>query len=308
MSTKTKRRLKLVLISIFFLALVGSLVFTSLGRWLALGAGGLWQGFLNLPGMTWARQQMEASSGFEQETESSADMEAVNAILRAGHALQEQEAYEGALQRYREALNLKDDYAPTHMALASLYLQSGREDDALEQLEKAAQLDPDEGLIQGQLGHLYLKRRELEKAVDALERARELEPEESLYRYWLGVAYHYRSYADVEKAIFELETAVELEPDQGELYYHLAMATMRRDDEGDEQQAIRALEKAVELDPSQTEALYYLGQLYFQLGEPEAAASAWRQYVATSDDAESVEAVRDWLRNLEEVSESGTTP
>lgn len=306
MRAKVDPRLKLAILAALIVALVGAVLFTPLGYWVAGGAAGLWQRFLGLPGIAWARQQMGETGEGSTEVVSGQDAEAINSMLEAGHALQQGEAYEEALRRYREALNLDEEYAPTHVALAGLYMQLGREDDALAELEKAAALAPDNVFVLGQLGKLYLQRDEFEKGVDALERAAELDPDDAILRYWLGVAYHYRSYTDVQKAVSTLEEAAQIAPDEAEIHYHLAMAYVRRDDDLDEQKAIRALIQTLKLDPTQTEAYYYLGQLYIKTAERDAGIAAWEHYVAESDDAESVEKVRGWLRNMKAGAEPGS--
>lgn len=306
MREQTDPRLKLAILPALVLALVGACLFTPLGDWVAEGVTSLWQGFLGLPGIDWARQQMGESGEGSAEVVSGQDAEAINSILEAGHAFQEEEAYEEALRRYREALQLDEEYAPTRVALAGLYMQLGREDDALEELQTAAALAPDNAFVLARLGQLYLQRDEFDKGVDALERAAELDPNDAIPRYWLGVAYHFRSYTDIQKAVSTLEEAAELGPDEAEVHYHLAMAYIRRDDDLDEQKAINALIRTIELDPEQAEAYYYLGQLYIQTDEREAGIAAWEHYVAESDDAETVEKVRGWLRNVQAGSESAT--
>ena len=85
---------------------------------------------------------------------------------------------------------------------------------------------------------------------------------------------------------------------------YLAMAYVRRDDDLDPQRAIASLEKALELDRTETEAFYYLGQLYLKTGQRDKAIAAWREYVVWSDNPESVDKVRTWLRDLEQGSTS----
>jgi len=278
------------------------LAFTPLGSRLGSGLAGLGRAFGALPGIAWARGQWQTAATPQEATTSTpiANSEEINAILREGRALQEQGDIDGALQRYREALKRQEDYAATHLALASAYLQLEREEEALTELERAAELAPDNSFVQAQLGRLYLKREDLAKSVAALEKARELDPEDSQIRYWLGAAYYFRSYADVSSAVTELEKATELDPEDAESQTRLAMAYMHRDDTGDRDRALRALEKALELDPQQAEPYYYLGQLYLQAGRREEAIAAWREYVAKGEDQEAVARVRTWLQALEE--------
>jgi len=308
MHTNTTRRLKLVICLSAVLALVLVFLVTPVGTWLKSGVAGLWRAFGNLPGIAWARDNAgSASSSSEgEETASAADSEAINAILEAGHQLQEQGAPEKALRRYREALVKDEEYAPTHMALAGVYMQLDKEDDALREMERAAELAPDNSFVLGQLGQLYLKHEDFDAGVAVLKRAKEADPQDQEIRHWLGAAYLFRSYADAESAVQELEAAAKMDPEDAAAQYRLATAYVRRDKEQDKQRAISALERAVQLDPSQTEAYYYLGQLYLETDQGEAAISAWRHYVLVSEDAETVAKVRMWLDAQEEGRASGS--
>ena len=295
MGVKLSVWLKLVVPIAVLLALLMGLLLTPLGDW-------LWQGFLHLPGIAWARDQIESTSESDApgDAAADADTDAIHAILQSGYEKQMSNAYEEALQSYREALRLDDRYAPSHVALAGLYMQLGRQDQAIEELETAAGLQPDSPMVFTQLGQLYLQQGDLPKAVAALQRAKEIDPEDPITRYWLGVAYHQRSYQDAEDSVHELEEAVRLEPNEADLYFHLAMAYVRRDDDQDTLNARAALKRTLELDPSQTEPYYYLGQLALQDEDYATALEAWRRYVAVSDDLETVEKVRQWLPNLQE--------
>lgn len=298
MTTAIRVRIRLGIVIVLFLTLVAAALFTPLGLWVGRGAGNLWQGFVNLPGIALVRQQME-SGGKGEQSALAPNTETIHEILRAAYTLQENESYEEALRKYREALQLDESYAPTHLALAALYLELGRTDEAITELEEAAQLDPESPVAWGQLGRLYLQKREFDKAVLALQRAMELDPKESRYRYSLGVAYHYRSYTDAENAVKELEEAAQLNPKQAEIYYNLGLAYLRRDDLQDEQRAIDAFLKSLELDPDQTEVYYYLGRAYFETDQMEAGVAAWRQYVQVSPDVKTVARVREWLREYD---------
>jgi len=314
MSDTQRRPLRAFAVLAVLLVLVIALLVTPLGRWLGSGLGALWHGFGSLPGIAWAREQWEAASTPQAEAGKGATpvtaSEEINAILKEGQALQEQGKLDDALARYRQALGTDEDYAPTHLALASVYLQLGRDEDALKELQRAAELAPDNSFVQAQLGRLYLKREDTAVAVAALEKAKELDPEDAQIRYWLGAAYYFRSYADSRAAVTELEKAAELDPKDAETHARLAMAYVRREDPEDRDRALESLEKALELDPTQTEPYYYLGQLQLQAGRQKEAIAAWREYVARGQDEEAVERVRGWLQSLgeEEPPPPGPTP
>lgn len=300
MRSVAKLRLRLLIWLLVVVGVVAALVFTPAGAWTKAGVASLSRGFGNLPGIAWARESVGSAATSEEAPAPAADSERINTILEAGHALQEQGAHEEALRRYREALVEDEEYAPTHVALAGVYLQLGREDDAVRHLERAAELAPDSNFVHRQLGQLYLKRDDFEAGVASLMRAKEAGPQDQETRRWLGAAYLFRSYADAENAVKELEMAAELDPEDAALQSRLAMAYVRRDEALDKKRAITALERAVQLDPSETEAYYYLGRLYLDTDQREAGIEAWRYYAATSDDLETVEKVRNWLRAQEE--------
>ena len=201
---------------------------TPLGPWLARGAAGLMQGVANLPGIAWAREQAAGASSSTVETGTTNPSAAVKEALRAGLALQKEGKLQAALERYREALNLDQAYAPTHAALASLYHDLGQDDQALQELERAAELDPSNGYIHAQLGQFYLHRERYEEAVAALERATGALPEDAEVHSLLGAACYYRAHEDLNRAVSALEKSVELAPDQAQTHLRLAMAFVRR--------------------------------------------------------------------------------
>lgn len=305
MRRRSTGRRKLIILVVASLLVLALLLFTPLGWWLARGVAGIGRGIANLPGIAWLRTQseMSESSGVSSPGGSGrtgSGLADIDEILGTGLEFQQGSQYERALEHYREALDLDEEYAPAHLAMASLYAELGRDDEALAEMERAAELAPDSGFILGRLGQLYMQRDDYERSVDALRGAIETGEYEEDTVYALAVSLLYRSRADAEKAIEGLELAAQRQPDEAGIYYHLANAYMWRDGVGDEQRAIDALNRALELDDTLTEPYFYLGRLYMRLGDRENAVAAWRQYVNVSDDAETVAQVREFLSTLEE--------
>ncbi len=303
--SRNRRLIALVAAAAALLLSVPCCLCTPLGPAVARGGARVWQGFTDLPGIAWAREQAQSSptpamgDGETGATRGSAGSDAVRSLLQEGMDLQKGGKLDEALARYRQALEMDDEYAPAHATLAMLYLQMGREDEALAELERAAELAPDNGYVLGQLGAIYLKRGDLDKAVPILERAKAAEPEEAQIRSWLGAAYYGRSLADAEASVVELEKGVELDGKDAGLQSGLGLAYMRREGPGDRERAIACFQKALELDPEQAGPYYYLGQLYMQGGQRSEAAAAWQRYVEKGDDPDQVEQVRQWLEELE---------
>jgi len=301
MRIRNKPLLKLSVVGILLILVVCLLAVTPLGYWLVRGIAGL----ASLPGIAWAREHMASTSTPGEDTgaaASSGGSSAIDAILDAGRELQEKGLTEEALDRYREALQRDPGYLRTHISLADLYIKTGRTKDAAQELEKAAELAPDNAAIHAKLGELYYELDEYESGVRVLERAKEIDPQDPDIRHLLGLTYFYRSRADAVSAVAEMEETASLTPDDAEVQYHLAMAYIVREADGDTERAIKALEKATRLDPAKSDAYLQLGRMYLESGRAEAAVAAWEQYVATSDDAETVEKVRQMIRNVRQMS------
>jgi len=300
MSTRRSIPWVLIIPAIVILALALGLWLTPLNAWAGRVATATWRAVLRLPGVAWLRGEMASTDQGQLSSApaSDADREAVLGFLQEGLALKRKGAYEQAFERYREALSLDEEYAPTFVALGELFLDMDREEDAIEAFEQAAMLSPDEPRIFTRLGAIYLDRDELDKAVVVFSHAQELSPDDSDVLYMLGVARAYRSYVDSREAVDVLEQAAELAPNDADIQSQLAQAYVRRNDPRDLPRAIAALERTLELDATQTKARYYLGQLYMQTGQPDEAIAAWERFVETSDDRETVAQVRSWLKNL----------
>jgi len=274
---------------------------TPLGPWLGRAASGLVRGVANLPGIAWLRGEMADTA--DETTPipgtSGEPSAALRELLQAGLALQKEDKPQEALERYLEALQLDEQYAPTHAALASVYEQFGQVDKAIEELERAAELAPENSAIQTQLGRLYLRQESYDAAIAALERATQIEPEDAEIRSLLGTAYLYRAHDDLQRSIAALEKSIALDAENAQSRFYLAMAYIQRDGTGDVERALEQLEKSLALDAEQTAIYFYLGQLYARSGNTKKAIDAWRRYVEVGQDSEAVAQVQAWLKSLE---------
>ena len=294
---------RLLVAAALVVAVTLALVLTPAGPWSGRAWDQLWGSVLDLPGIAWARVQMQGRQE-EMAEAPTANMEEIHALLEDGRASQQDEALEAALGRYREALELDEEYAPSHVALASVYLQLGQMDEAIKEMERAAELAPDEVFVWSRLGEIYFKQDRHSEAVETFERVKTLTPDDGDARYWLGLSYYFRSFDDLEQAVLELERAAVLDPNSPEVSFHLAMAYLRRDDSDDHLRAIAALERVLVLDPAETDVYFQLGQLYLRAEQYDRARQAWQRFVARSQDTERVTRVRVWLDELEESTAS----
>ena len=77
----------------------------------------------------------------------------------------------------------------------------------------------------------------------------------------------------------EFQAAVKSAPDWLTARVNLAIATLNRQNDGDERLALDILARALDIDPDEPRALYTSGILHFQLGEIEAAKARFARVV-----------------------------
>ncbi len=116
-----------------------------------------------------------------------------------------------AEEQFREAIEIKADYAPAHFELALVYGRQGKIKEAISKLE-ALQADlPNDIGVAFQLGLLYAQNKELDKAVTELLRAVELAPNFANARWYLAAIYEEQGKKAL--ALIELKEILKTNPD-----------------------------------------------------------------------------------------------
>jgi tetratricopeptide (TPR) repeat protein len=86
-------------------------------------------------------------------------------------ALLEAASLDRAVEAYRRALAIRDDYAPAHLRLAKALELQNRDDEARSSYQRAAELDPEDAFAPLGLGSLALRGGETDAAIALLEHA-----------------------------------------------------------------------------------------------------------------------------------------
>jgi tetratricopeptide (TPR) repeat protein len=97
--------------------------------------------------------------------------------------------HQRAIARFREALALQPDYAPSHLLLGSSLLALGRNVEAVRELKRAAALMPQQPQAHLQLAKAYAASDNWLAAVQEWQRLVELAPSEPEYAYQSGRAW-----------------------------------------------------------------------------------------------------------------------
>ncbi|MFH1679639.1 MAG: tetratricopeptide repeat protein [Candidatus Eisenbacteria bacterium] len=176
------------------------------------------------------------------------------------------ERWEDAAAEYEKLA--ADGYRPfdIHHRLVGVYLRLGRGEDAIRNAEVLAEIDPSNMKLRAELGDLYLSLGREREGIAALEAAWKADPGEP------GPA---RRLVEVHLAAERFEEAEallrELLAHDGEDSWAWARLSYARLRLGDEEESLRAIERAAAIDPTNGGIHYLLGNTYLLRGRLEEA-------------------------------------
>jgi len=192
------------------------------------------------------------------------DPQSVEAHLLLGMAYRAQGTQEmlaEAVAEFRQALEVKPDFAPAHFYLAHVYLDLGRPARAKEELEAALTQAPGNPQFLASLGEAQRQLKDPGKAVETIRQALASDPSLGEARYYLGLALF--DLGKTEDSIKELEQVLQSDPGRPEAC--LALGTVynqanRFDD------AINVLTQGTRVDPSRADLRIQLARAYRSKG------------------------------------------
>lgn len=138
---------------------------------------------------------------------------------------------EEAINAFKEAINLKNDFAPAYNAIAGIYLTQGDYDNAIENYTKALQYDKKldaaiKGIVEALLGksNALIQAGKFQEAVDLLTQATTYRQDYPKVYVMLAIVYNKLSQYD--KAVESAKKAIEINPKgaNSDAYFELGVA------------------------------------------------------------------------------------
>jgi tetratricopeptide (TPR) repeat protein len=144
--------------------------------------------------------------------------------------------YSGAIQNYRQAININPD-PRYYNRLAIALRRDNRDQESVEAFNNAIYLDPDYTIAYVGLGSAHVSLERYDDAIAAYSKALELEPGMNQAKIGLATAYTARAnrqlnQGQIRQAIETLDNAVEAHESHAQAYYLLAIAYNRIDQAG----------------------------------------------------------------------------
>ena len=186
-----------------------------------------------------------------------------------------------AIAEFEEALRLKPKFAEAHTNLGLAWSRTpGRLDDAIAQYEEALRLKPDSAEAHNDLGIVWAQKPgRLPDAIAQYQAALRLKPNYVEAHNTLGLAWS-KTPGRLNDAIAEYKEALRLKPDSAPVHYNLGNAWSQLP--GRLPDAIAEYKEALRLQPDYASAWHNLGADWFRLGNPPAAAAAFREELRLS--------------------------
>jgi Flp pilus assembly protein TadD len=166
-----------------------------------------------------------------------------------------------AVSRFRQAIALQPDYAPSRLLLGVSLLAIGKNAEAVSELQRATRSMPKEPRAHLQLAKAYEASENWIAAVNELQKAVNLDPQEVEYSYLLGRAW-------TRLSAWSYRRLAQIDPDSARLHQALGQEYAMQ---GKYELAITAYQQAARSDPRLPEIHLALALLFLELKKTDEA-------------------------------------
>jgi len=207
-----------------------------------------------------------------------------------GITLNEQGDTDGAINHYREAVELWPGYAEAHYNLGRLLAQKGQLDEAVAHYEKVLEINPGDAEARNNLGVTLSASGRLDEAIAQYQKALAIRPDYADASCNLAGAL--LSKGNLDGAIVHYSACIAQSPNQFEAQYNLANALSRM---GRTDEAIAHYQKVLELRPENADASANLGSALLAKGRVRDAITQYRDALRVAPDSIAAQSNLAWL-------------
>jgi tetratricopeptide (TPR) repeat protein len=187
------------------------------------------------------------------------------------------ELYDEAIKAFKQAIQMKADYAEAYNGLGDAYLYSGHPQEAISAYTQAIKIKPNFAEAYNGLGVAYSDTFQPEEALKALKQAIKLQPNSPSNFYFVGLTY--KKLGKRKEAIEALREAVRLSPKFADAYETLGDIYSNSKEYA---AAIEVYRSLVQLRPDSPVAHSYLANSYFYSGRKQEALDEYELTIKLS--------------------------
>ncbi len=177
-----------------------------------------------------------------------------------------------AIEHYRQALHYRPNYAEAHNNLGVSFLGAGQTQEALEHFQRALQSRPDYAKAHHNLGNALIALNQPQEALQQFEQALRLEPDDAEAQYNLG--FLLAQSGRLQEAIEHYQRALHFKPDYVQAHNNLGILLAT---EGRTTEAIEHFQQALRLEPETAETHHNLGVALVKAGRVQEAIDQFQQ-------------------------------
>jgi tetratricopeptide (TPR) repeat protein len=237
----------------------------------------------------------------------------VNTFFHLGKTHLKLSLYDEAIRAFKQALQIKADFAEAYNGLGDAYLYSGRPQEAIIAYTQAIKLNPSYGEAYNGIGVAYADTYQPEESLKALKQAIRLRPDSPANFYFAGLTYKklgkrkeaiealreairlhskfddaYNALGDIyfdakeyEAAVDVYRSLVQLKPDSTEAHSRLANSLFYLEKN---EEAVREYELIIKLSPNDPSSYHNIGNTYANMGRFDEAITNYLKAIAIKPD------------------------
>ena len=183
---------------------------------------------------------------------------------------QELNHLDDAVKSYQETLAIQSDYAKAHNNLGIIYNELGQNNDAIKSYKEALSLQPDFVDALNNLGNIQTELGKLDEAIKSYNQALDIEPNHIEVHNNLGNILN--DLGQLDEAVKHYEKAIAIYPDYGEAHNNLGSTL---NELGEMDKAVKHCERAIAINPYYAEAHNNLGTALKAFGKLDEAIKSY---------------------------------
>jgi tetratricopeptide (TPR) repeat protein len=187
--------------------------------------------------------------------------------------------YDAAIERYKQALKIKPDYAEAYYNIGSVLQSKGGLKASIDSYQQALKLKPDYAQAHNNIGVCLNDLGDVVGAIESYKRAVLIKPDHGEAYYNMGIALNDKG--DLEGAIGSFKRSLKIKPGYVDAYNHMGLALQCR---GDLEAAIVCYKQALQIKPDHVEAHYNMGIALNDKGDLDGSTESFKMALKVKPD------------------------
>ena len=187
--------------------------------------------------------------------------------------------FDAAIDKYKQSLKIKPDYAKAYNNMAVALNHKGDSKAAVDSCKQALKIEPDYADAYNNMGIALNDKGDRDAAIDSYKQALKINPHDAEVHNNMGVAL--KDKGDLMAAIESCKQSLKINPDFAEAYYNMGIAFK---DNGDREAALEGYKQALKINPDYAKAYNNMGIILNDKGDVSAAIDSYERAIKIKPD------------------------